>query len=112
MGSEAAFTAADAVLPASIRRVVESAVRAVDPTRVILYGSHARGSARKNSDYDLAFVFPPDRRDKWIRFLADFDDDALTLLPVDLLDWGETSEPLRERIRKEGITLYERPSND
>jgi hypothetical protein len=36
------------------------------------------------------------------------DDAAVTLLPVDLLDWNEASEPLRERISREGIVLYER----
>ncbi len=107
MASETA-TAAEVALPASIRRVVDHAVRAVDPTRVILYGSRARGDAREDSDYDLAFIFSKEHRRQWIRFLADFDDAALTLLPVDLLDWGEASERLRERIGKEGVTLYER----
>ncbi len=44
----------------------------------------------------------------WVRFLADLDDAPVTLLPVDLLDWDETSDSLREKIVKEGITLYER----
>ncbi len=108
MGDKATATT-EAALPASIRRVVEVAVRAVDPDRVILYGSRARGDARQHSDYDLALVFPKDRRVKWLRFLADFDDAALTLLPVDLVDWNEAPEPLREKIHKEGIILYEQP---
>ena len=108
MATDAIRTATDVILPASIRRLVELAVRAVDPARVILYGSRARGDARQNSDYDLAFVFPEDRHDRWVRFTVDLDDAALTLLPVDLLDWNLASEPLRERIRKEGIVLYER----
>lgn len=112
MGYGAAVATLEAVLPTSIRRVVESVVRAVDPTRVILYGSRARGDARDNSDYDLAVVFPQDRRNRWIRFLADYDDAALTLLPVDLLDLSEASEPLREQISKEGVTLYERATGD
>jgi uncharacterized protein len=107
MESEAAIELSPAALPASIRRVVEYGVRAVDPTRVVLYGSRARGDARRDSDYDLAFVFRKERRNRWIRFLADFDDAALTLLPVDMLDWNEASARLREEIRKEGITLYE-----
>jgi predicted nucleotidyltransferase len=95
-------------LPASIRRVVEYGVRAVDPERVILYGSRARGDAREHSDYDLAFVFPQSDRGKWVRFLSDLDDAPIALLPVDLLDLNEASESLRQRICKEGITLYER----
>jgi predicted nucleotidyltransferase len=110
MGSGVAIELGRAALPASIWRVVEFGVRAVDPTRVILYGSRARGDARDHSDYDLAFVFSPDHRDRWIRFLADLDDAALTLLPVDLLDWNEASESLRDEIGKEGITIYEHAS--
>ena len=69
-------------------------------------------TARTNSDYDLAFVFPKENRRQWVRFLADYDDAALTLLPVDLVDWSDASPSLRERINKEGITLYERVPHD
>ena len=110
MSNDTAMAAGEVVLPASIRRVVGLGVRAVDPDKVILYGSRARGDARKDSDFDLAFVFPPDRHDRWVRFVVDLDDAAVTLLPVDLLDWNEASAPLRERICSEGIVLYERPT--
>ena len=90
--------------------MVELGVHAVDPSRVVLYGSRARGDARQNSDYDLAFIFPKDRHGEWVRFLADLDDTPVTLLPVDLLDWNETSDAVRDQIAKEGITLYGRNS--
>ena len=105
------IVAGDIVLPDSIHRVVELGVRAVDPGRVILYGSRARGSGREDSDYDLAFVFPKDRHGRWVRFVVDLDDAAVTLLPVDLLDWNEASGPLREQISNEGIVLYERSAD-
>lgn len=112
MGIEASMTMSVARLPVSVGRVVEQGVRAVDPKRVVLYGSRARGDARDNSDFDLAFVFPEEQRGRWIRFLADLDDAGLTLRPVDLVNWNEASEPLREQICKEGIILYERASGD
>jgi predicted nucleotidyltransferase len=111
MGTETVTLAAKVALPASIRRVVAAGVRAVDPAIVILYGSRARGDGRENSDYDLAFVFPKESHRKWVRFLADYDDAALTLLPVDLVDWNEALPSLRAQIDKEGITLYERVSH-
>ena len=102
----------ESVLPASIRRVVELGVCAVDPDKVILYGSRARGDARRDSDYDLAFVFLKDRHDRWVRFVVDLDDAAVTLLPVDLVDWNEASGALRDRICSEGIVVYERSAAD
>lgn len=100
------------MLPASIWRVVEEGIRSVDPQQVILFGSRARGDSRENSDFDLTFVFPETHRDRWIRFLADIDDDALTLMTLDLVDWNEASDPLRLQISMEGIVLYERISRD
>ena len=47
-------------LPPSIRQLIDYGIKTVDPDRVILFGSRARGDARENSDYDLAFDFPPD----------------------------------------------------
>jgi uncharacterized protein len=108
MAHEATTVAVERALPASIRRVVELGVRTVNPDKVILYGSRARGNAREDSDYDLAFVFPTDRRASWVRFVVDLDDAAVTLLPVDLLDWNEASDALRGRIGREGVVLYER----
>jgi uncharacterized protein len=108
MKSETSTAAVDVVLPASVRRVVQLGVRAVDPDKVLLYGSRARGSAREDSDYDLAFVFPKDRHARWVRFVVGLDDAAVTLLPVDLLDWNEAASPLREQVCREGIVLYER----
>ncbi len=112
MVDRASILADDSVLPASVRRVVERGVRAVDPHEVILYGSRARGDAQEDSDFDLAFVFSQSRRAEWLRFLANLDDAALTLRPVELVDWNEAAAPLREQIRKEGIILYERKSGD
>jgi predicted nucleotidyltransferase len=39
----------------------DAIVRAVSPKRVVLFGSHARGGARPDSDYDLLLVVDTDR---------------------------------------------------
>jgi predicted nucleotidyltransferase len=98
-------------LPPSIRRLVERGIQSLDPTKVILFGSRATGNARADSDYDLAFVFPPENHGRWLRFLADLDDNAVTLLPVDLVAWTEAPESLRNVIETEGTVLYERIAN-
>lgn len=95
-------------LPKSIQRVIDHGVKLVDPERVILYGSRARGDAHPASDFDLAFV--GNRRDQgnWARFVVDVDEEPLTLYPVDLVLLDEVSQELREKIKKEGVVVYER----
>ena len=41
-----------------LREMVRRIVQTVDPDRVILFGSRARGEARPDSDYDLLIVAP------------------------------------------------------
>ena len=50
-------------IPEMVRRIVE----AVHPLQVILFGSHARGDARPDSDVDLLVVMPDgsDLRRAW-----------------------------------------------
>jgi predicted nucleotidyltransferase len=89
-------------LPPSIRRLIDYGIKTVEPDRVILFGSRARGDARENSDYDLAFDFP---------FVTAADDLPITLRPTDLVAWHEASAELQERIKLEGLLIYERSAN-
>lgn len=49
---------------AEVSRVVEHIVKEVQPLRIILFGSRAKGTARPDSDVDLLVVMPEgtDRR--------------------------------------------------
>jgi predicted nucleotidyltransferase len=98
-------------LPPSIRRLIDYGIKTVEPDRVILFGSRARGDARENSDYDLAFDFPSNRLLYWLRFVTSADDLPITLRPTDLVAWHEASPELQERIKLEGILIYERSEN-
>jgi len=57
---DAPIAVGDPWLPAIVGRIV----RAVDPVRIMLFGSRARGAARPDSDYDILVVVDelPDRR--------------------------------------------------
>ena len=49
-----------------LRRIVEVIVREIDPDRIILFGSRARGDYKEDSDYDILVikegVMPEERR--------------------------------------------------
>ncbi len=75
--------------------------------KVILYGSRARGDEEERSDIDLA-VTGPVTEEEWRRMSDYIELEARTLLSVELVRLEKASEKLRENIRREGVTLYER----
>ena len=76
--------------------------------RVWLFGSRARGDSFERSDIDLAIEAPAMAPDDWLRIKLDFEDEAPTLLLIDLVRFEDAPEHLREQIRDEGIVVYER----
>jgi len=45
-------------LPPLVRRTLDRLVRAFAPERIVLFGSHAKGTVRKDSDVDLLVIAP------------------------------------------------------
>jgi predicted nucleotidyltransferase len=78
--------------------------------RVILFGSRARGDSRPHSDIDLAVSCPRASEREWLD-LYDAIEDAPTLLSIDLIRLEKASPRLRDRILREGRTVYERGSD-
>jgi len=71
--------------------------------KVFLFGSTAKGRERSGSDLDLACEGLPSER--FFEALG-----KLLLFAgrnIDLIDLDEVKEPLRRRIEREGILLYE-----
>ncbi len=90
--------------------VVDRAVRLVAPTRIWLFGSHARGDATPTSDVDLAFDVPPSERSKWAAFVLEAVDEVPALVDIDLVDIGTCDPTLAREIATTGRVVYERPS--
>ena len=73
-------------------------------SRVILFGSRARGDFYRTSDIDLA-VSGGD----YIRLAVDIEEETSTLLHFDIVDLDAVGESeLRSRIEREGVILYEK----
>ncbi len=79
----------------------------IAPNKVILFGSRARGDAKRYSDFDVAFEFPKENESKWGAFCVEAQEELPTLLSFDLINLREASRELLSSITKEGIILYE-----
>ena len=103
---------ADPTLVEITRRLVE----AYRPERIYLFGSHARGTAGADSDYDLLVVVPDDASPARRRSARAYE--ALWGLPTsgDILVWTHTAFAERLHLRaslpstveREGRLLYSR----
>jgi predicted nucleotidyltransferase len=101
----------------SLRQIVARIVATAQPSRVILFGSYARGSADEGSDLDLMVVKPT---------IANLGEETLELyravgqtgVGVDLLLYSDAEFERRSQVpgtvlywaRKEGKSLYDATS--
>lgn len=103
----------DSVVDAVVRPIVE----ALDPEKVILFGSHAAGAATSNSDIDLLIVMPEGTD----RYQAAGDAYAAVrdvTVPIDIVvrtqaelnAWAEVPMSFAATVVREGRTLYESAS--
>ncbi|MBX7257209.1 MAG: nucleotidyltransferase domain-containing protein [Candidatus Hydrogenedentes bacterium] len=102
-----------------LREMTQAIVDAVHPEKVILFGSHARGDVRADSDVDLAIIETEEfdeKRNRWeelrrIRRALD-----RFFVPKDILLFSRSEEQKNMRLRshilttarREGLILYER----
>lgn len=76
-------------------------------SKIVLFGSRARGDNTKKSDIDIAIYTLPEFANRG-HFASDIED-LETLLKIDTVFINEdTDEKLIKNIQKEGIVIYER----
>ena len=89
-------------------RVIEDLRRLAEQhyvSKLVLFGSRARGTHRPKSDIDIAVWgcenFPS--------FALDVDEKVWTLLPFDVVDMDDTLLPeLADEIERDAVTIYEK----
>lgn len=75
-------------------------------TKVILFGSRAKGNYRPGSDIDLAVVGMGVDHNEIVKILNDIDDLGL-LYKIDLLDYNEQiGTPIGDHINRTGKIFY------
>ena len=87
---------------------VARAVRLIDPTRIWLFGSQARGEGTPTSDVDMAFEAPASAGAGWAAFVLEAKEEVPALVDLDLVDLGTCDLALRREITTTGRVVYER----
>jgi nucleotidyltransferase substrate binding protein (TIGR01987 family) len=81
--------------PAVIHTIARHIGSSPNVDRVVLFGSRSRGDARERSDIDLAVVGPDITDREWLEMREYVEEEAPTLLLIDLVRWEEVDERLR-----------------
>ena len=99
---------------AAIETMVKRIVQRFHPLRVILFGSHARGTATPDSDVDLLVILPhvTDKRRATVeirRVLGDLpvSKDVIVTTPEEIVRRGGLAGSLLRPALREGKVLYE-----
>lgn len=103
---------AQTVISEMVRRIVSG----FDPEKVILFGSYARGTATRDSDVDLAVIFPRlrgRRRDKMVEIRValygmGIPKDVVVMTKKDLEQQKDVVGSIAHVVAKEGKILYAR----
>jgi predicted nucleotidyltransferase len=106
------MVATDLLLPSAATALIDQIVERFQPARIILFGSHARGTADPESDLDLLVVMDTPLRP--IEQAAAISCEVDHHIPMDTLvrtpDQVFSRDPrdlLLRTIMREGVTIYE-----
>lgn len=112
MSTLAPSTSSQTYLPAIVERIVSGFA----PLRIILFGSHARGQARPESDVDLLIVLPSvtDKRQTAVAIRRALNGlpvskDIVVTTPDEIAERGDTVGLVLRPALREGRVIYERP---
>jgi uncharacterized protein len=105
-------TVSDELLPEETQRIRAAG----DPQKIVLFGSHARGNARPNSDLDRLIIeelhLPRYRRaPRYLRALIGLfpAKDVVVSTPAEVTEWRDVPHAFVTTALREGRVLYEHP---
>lgn len=104
-----------ALTPQFLQEFVRRIVDAVDPARIILFGSYAYGTPHMDSDVDILVIMETDRprhkRSVAInRVLAGLliPKDILVYTPAEIDDWKDVPQAFVTQVLKKGVVIYDK----
>lgn len=109
------LVAIPALTPLLLQEIVRRIVDAVDPARIILFGSYAYRTPHRDSDIDILVIMETDRprhkRPVAInRALAGLliPKDILVYTPAEIDDWKDVPQAFVTQILEKGVVVYDK----
>jgi uncharacterized protein len=98
-----------------VREIVDRLVRAVDPDKVVLFGSRARNTEAPGSDYDVLIIKgTPENRYRRLKparlalWGVGVPVDLLWYTPEELDEWSEVKAHVATQAVSHGVVVYEK----
>lgn len=89
-----------------IALMIRVILKNVSASKILIYGSRARGDFKKTSDIDIAVECDDTNR---VAILNEILNEELpTLLKCEVVDFKKIDEKFKEEILREGIVVYEK----
>ena len=95
-------------MSATLNDIVSRLVEAYDPERIYLFGSHARGEAGPDSDYDLLVIVRDDAPPEQRRSRLAYEVLRGTGVAVDVIVWARDYFERRRQVRASLSAIVER----
>ena len=89
-----------------LKKVVEIVSKYLPNCRVYLFGSRAKGTARKNSDFDIAVDCGSNIPFSVMAKIEGELEELPTLKSFDLVDLSLVSDDFRKMVERTGVVLY------
>lgn len=99
----------------TLGELIDRIVEAVDPQKIVLFGSHAYGEPHENSDLDLLVVMESDLP-RYKRAVPIYQaltgllipKDVLVYTPKEIEEWKEVPQAFVTKILKKGRVIFEK----
>ena len=100
-------------MDSQLQQIIDKIVACIDPVKIYLFGSRAKGDSRDDSDYDIAVIYDGELSKRDVKLtirkvfgLPDFSMDLFVLTSDELRRFNRIANTLEREITENGVVVY------